>query len=179
MPAKTTKSDSGLYVWALLRISLGFTFLWAFFDKLWGLGFATCRDAKTEAIMHGCKAAWMNGGSPTKGFLSFATKGPFADFYQNLAGRGLVDVLFMVGLLGIGLALIAGIGIRLAVVTGSLLLFMMWTAALWPANNPFLDDHLIYILVLFGLLLTNKQQKWGLRSWWVKQPLIQRFPILE
>ena len=33
-----------LYALALARISLGLIFLWAFFDKLWGLGFATCRD---------------------------------------------------------------------------------------------------------------------------------------
>jgi hypothetical protein len=69
---------------ALLRISLGFIFLWAFADKTFGLGFAT-----TSAN------AWINGGSPTYGFLTFATKGPFADFFKSLAGNNFVDIVFM------------------------------------------------------------------------------------
>ncbi|HST84100.1 MAG TPA: hypothetical protein VLL08_20360, partial [Kineosporiaceae bacterium] len=60
------------YVTAALRIGLGWIFLWAFLDKLFGLGH------ETES-----KAAWINGGSPTNGFLSHATTGPFADLYQN------------------------------------------------------------------------------------------------
>ncbi len=180
MPVKKSNSgDRSLYVWALLRIGLGLMFLWAFVDKLWGLGFATCRDAKTQVIVHGCKAAWLKGGSPTNGFLTHAVKGPFASFYGNFSGHTVVDVLFMAGLLGIGLALTLGIGMRVAVVTGILLLLMMWSAALWPANNPVLDDHLIYIVILLGLYATNKQQKWGLRSWWVKQDLVKRFAVLE
>ncbi len=180
MPIKKRKvSDPSLYIWALLRISLGFTFLWAFIDKLWGLGFATCRDPKTQVIAHGCKAAWIKGGSPTTGFLAHAVKGPFASSYANLTGHGWVDALFMIGLLGIGLALTLGIVMRLAVATGAVLLLMMWSAALWPANNPFLDEHLIYVLILFGLWTVNKQQKWGLRAWWVKQDFVKRFPILE
>ena len=50
----------------------------------------------------------------------------------------------MLGLLGIGVALILGIGMRVAAVAGALLLVLMWTAVLPPENNPFMDDHLIY-----------------------------------
>jgi thiosulfate dehydrogenase [quinone] large subunit len=64
---------------------MGLIFLWAFFDKLLGLGFAT----KAEN-------AWINGGSPTSGFLLHGTKGPFAEFFQSLAGIPTVDWLFMV-----------------------------------------------------------------------------------
>src|SRR4030095_68696 len=142
------KNDLNPLVWSLLRISLGFIFLWAFLDKLFGLGFATCRDAKSGAIDVMCSKAWLEGGSPTTGFLKNGTQGPFADFYQGLAGHAWVDWLFMAGLLLIGLALITGIALKLATISGSLLLFMMWTAALWPANNPVLDEHLVYILVL-------------------------------
>ncbi len=180
MPSKKVSAgDKSLYAWAVLRISLGLTFLWAFFDKLYGLGFSTCRDAKTQIITHSCKAAWINGGSPTKGFLKFATKGPFASFYQGLSGHVWVDTLFMAALLGLGVALTLGIGMRVAIASGSLLLLMMWSAALWPANHPFIDEHLIYIVILLGLYHVNKQQKWGLRSWWVKQDLVKRFPVLE
>src|SRR3989344_5490043 len=104
------KTDKSPYIWALLRISLGATFFWAFLDKLLGFGFATCRDAGTNAVTTFCDKAWINGGSPTSGFLEHATKGPFADFYQSLAGNGFIDLLFMAGLFAIGLVFIIGVG---------------------------------------------------------------------
>lgn len=172
-------NDKSLYFWAAARITLGLTFLWAFFDKLFGLGFATCRDAKTEAVTMFCDKAWVSGGSPTTGFLKFGTKGPLADFYQSLAGNPFIDVLFMAGLLLIGFALVVGIGMKLATVSGVLLLMMMWSAMMLPENNPLLDDHVIYSVVLLGLLAANNRQVWGLRNWWIKQPLVKRLPILE
>ena len=90
---------------ALLRIGLGWIFLWAFIDKVFGLGFAT------EAGKH-----WLTGASPTMGFLKFGTKGPLAGVFQAMAGSPVVDWLFMLGLLLIGLALILGIGMKIAVV---------------------------------------------------------------
>lgn len=180
MATKKKKLDhTGVRIWAALRISIGAIFLWAFFDKLIGLGFATCRSAETGVVETMCSKAWLEGGSPTTGFLKFGTDGPFADFYQGLAGNTAIDWLFMIGLLGIGVALILGIGVRIAAVTGSLLLLMMWTAVLPPANNPFLDDHLVYILVLAGIYRTNANQAWGLRNWWAKQNIVKKFPILE
>lgn len=172
------KAASSFYALALARIGLGFVFLWAFIDKLFGLGFATCRD-KLDAVHVGCSAAWVNGGSPTAGFLGHATKGPLASTYQNLAGHGWVDWLFMAGLLGVGVGLLLGIGMRLSTITGAVMLLLMWSAALWPANNPVLDDHIIYIFVLVALLLSNSQQKWGLRDWWVNTGLVKATPFLE
>lgn len=180
MPAKRkTTKDRSLYAWAAMRIGLGFIFLWAFLDKMFGLGFATCRDAKTEQVSMLCEKAWVEGGSPTVGFLKFGTKGPFADFYQSLAGNNFVDLLFMSGLLLIGIALITGIATKLAAISGSLLLFLMWTAVLLPENNPVLDDHIIYIVALAGIYLSNDQQVWGLKDWWEKQPLAKAAPFLR
>lgn len=167
-----------LYTIAVMRISLGLVFLWAFFDKLFGLGFATCRDVKTNAVEMLCDKAWLQGGSPTTGFLKNATKGPFETFYQNLAGNGFIDVLFMAGLLLIGLGLVFGLATRLSTITGSLLLFMMWTAVLWPSNNPLLDDHIVYIFALMVVLFADSYQKLGLGGWWRKQSLVKKFPIL-
>ncbi len=173
------KNEKSLFILALARIALGFTFLWAFIDKLFGLGFATCRDAKTDTIAVMCEKAWINGGSPTAGFLTFGTKGPFAEFYQSLAGNTLIDILFMMGLLLIGVALIAGIAMKLATVSGTLLMLMMWSALLLPENNPIIDEHIIYSLVLLALLASNNQQRLGLRDWWVKLPIVRRFPVME
>lgn len=167
-----------LYMIAVMRIGIGFIFLWAFVDKLFGLGFATCRDLATDTTSTLCDKAWIQGGSPTTGFLKFATKGPFAEFYQNLAGNTAIDWIFMLALLLAGVALVFGVGIRLATMGAGILLFLMWTAELWPANNPILDDHIIYIFALMVILFTDSFQKLGLGSWWRKQPLVKKFPIL-
>jgi len=141
---------SSAKIFAVLRIVLGWIFLWPFFDKLFGLGFAT---------EHG--KAWIDGVSPTAGFLLHGTTGPFANIFHALAGNIFVDILFMLGLLGIGLALLLGVAMRLAVYSGSLLLFLMWLALLLPKNNPIIDEHIVYILVLFLLLKLNAGEVWS------------------
>lgn len=177
--AKSKVSSRGLWAIAFLRISLGLIFLWAFFDKLFGLGFSTCRDAKTNVVATMCDKAWINGGSPTDGFLKNGTKGPLADYYHNLAGKQWVAWLFMTGLLLLGLALVLGIGLRIAAITGSILMLKMWAAALPPANNPVIDDHIVYIFALFAIALANGEQKLGLGNWWAKQKMVSKYPILR
>ncbi len=133
----------------ILRILMSFIFLWAFFDKLFGLGFAT----KT-------KEAWINGGSPTHGFLSFATKGPFVEFFHYIASLPITDWIFMGSLLFIGLTLLFNKYIRFGVTIGIILLSFMYLSLLQPANNPVIDEHIIYIFVLILISLkTNNFKK--------------------
>lgn len=175
-----TKSNQWLYrSIALIRICLGATLLWAFFDKLVGLGYSTCLDTKTKAVTRLCEKAWLSGGSPTGGFLENATKGPFAEYFKAMSGITAVDWLFMLGLLLIGLCLILGVGIRVATTTGAILFLMMWLAALPPQNNPVLDEHIIYILALMIVCFANNSQVWGLGGWWQKQKLVHKYSILQ
>ena len=167
------------YVAAATRLALGWIFLWAFLDKLLALGFATGRDAETGAVDRFGPAAWINDGSPTQGFLEFGTKGPLADFYQSFAGAGWANWLFMVGLAGIGIALLLGIGMRIATGSGVLLMVLMWSATLWPENNPFMDDHLVYALVLVMLVLAEAGKTFGLGQAWERLRIVQRFPVLK
>ena len=167
------------YLAAALRLSIGWVFLWAFLDKLLALGFATGRNPKTGAVDRFGDAAWINGGSPTEGFLLHGTYGPFAQFYQSFAGATWADWLFMVGLAGIGIALIAGITMRIATAAGATLLVFMWSAALPPANNPFMDDHIVYALVLVVLARVGAGKTLGLGAGWEKIPLVQRYGILK
>jgi thiosulfate dehydrogenase [quinone] large subunit len=154
------------YMLAGIRLALGWVFLWAFLDKVFGLGFATPSER-----------SWLNGGSPTNGFLG-AAEGPFSGFYQGIAGSGVADVLFMAALLGVGVALLLGIGMRLAAGAGALLTVMMWSAVLPPGNNPFMDDHLIYAAVLVVLALLGAGTTLGLGRAWAATPLVQRAPWL-
>lgn len=151
----------------LLRLSLAGIFLWAFFDKLLGLGFST------KAAF-----AWLSGGSPTTGFLKMATYGPFKPFFISLAGSSVVDWLFMLGLLFVGTALLLGIARKLTAYGGTLMLFLMWLSMFPPKTNPLIDDHVINAFALW-VLLYAKDQKWTLYSWWSKTPPVKSLPILE
>jgi thiosulfate dehydrogenase (quinone) large subunit len=153
------------YTFAVARVALGFVFLWAFLDKLIGLDHATPSAN-----------AWINGGSPSTGFLS-SVEGPFAETFHSIAGTP-ADWLFMAGLLGIGVALILGIGMRIAAASGALLLVFMWAAVLPIVNNPFLDDHLVYAIVLVGLALMHAGDTAGLGTMWRNLPLVKRYPVL-
>ncbi|MEO3784680.1 hypothetical protein ABGB12_15190 [Actinocorallia sp. B10E7] len=167
-PGPFTESPAARLVWALTRLSIGWVFLWAFLDKTFGLGHET-----PEAN------AWLEGGHPTEGFLSKAAKGPFQSFYNSLAGYTIIDWIFMVGLLGIGVALILGIAMRVAAGAGALMLVMMWSAVLPPENNIFMDDHLVYALVLIGLALVHAGDTLGLGAWWSRLGLVRKFPVLR
>lgn len=161
---KYTKSQ---YVLGLLRIALGSIFLWAFFDKLFGLGFATAPEK-----------SWLAGNSPTFGFLN-NVKGLFSSWFQPLAGSGFVDWLFMLGLLCIGFALLLGIGMKMAAYSGSLLMFLMWLASLPLKNHPVVDDHIIYILILCVLYCFEAGQFLGLGKTWSQTSLVKRFSFLQ
>ena len=168
---------------AALRIGFGITFLWAFLDKLLALGFSTGRsvDAETgiETVDRFGDAAWINGHSPTEGFLGFGAAGPFKGLYNTIAGAAWADWLFMLGLLGIGLAFTLGIGLRLAAVSGAILYVLMWTVVLPPENNPVLDDHLLGALTLLVLAALNAGSTWGLGRSWSETDLVRSHPSLR
>ena len=159
---------------AVLRISTGFVFLWAFLDKMFGFGYATP-----------AARAWINGGSPTKGFLSSVDVGPFQGFFHSIAGDAWADWAFMLGLAGIGVALILGIGMRIAAGAATAMMAMMWIAE-WPlaqhtaagkpsgSTNPVTDYHFIYALVAITTALTYAGHTWGLGRQWAKLPFVQK-----
>jgi len=133
----------------VLRIVMALIFLWAFFDKLIGLGFATSPEK-----------AWLNGGSPTTGFLTNAPKGPFVDLFNGLAGIPLVDWMFMLGLLFVGLTFLFNRYVKWGAIAGAVMVLLMYFAVLPPENHPFLDDHIVYALVfvIFALKANNNEK---------------------
>ncbi|WP_082573598.1 MULTISPECIES: hypothetical protein [unclassified Nocardioides] len=164
-----------------LRIGFGLTFLWAFFDKLLALGYATGANPETGAVDRFGPAAWFNEGSPTFGFLSFGVSEDnwFHGFFTGIAGDAWADWLFMLGLAGIGVALVLGIGIRPAAAAGGLLYLMMYAASFPLENNPVIDDHLLgaISLAVFGATLAG--DTWGFGRTWATSRIVRRFPFLR
>ncbi|TDV44102.1 DoxX family membrane protein [Actinophytocola oryzae] len=164
---------------AVLRVVTGLVFVWAFLDKTFGWGYATAAER-----------SWINGGSPTQGFLGNLDHGPFADMFRSWAGAGFVDWLFMLGLAGVGIAVVLGIGMRVAAVSGALMMLFMWLAE-WPlarftdagqptmSTNPIIDYHIIYALVLITLALVAAGNTWGFGKAWANLDLVRKNPWLR
>ncbi|WP_329558174.1 hypothetical protein OG711_02065 [Streptomyces uncialis] len=158
---------------AVLRVLTAFTFLWAFFDKAFGWGYAT-----------GAGKGWIDGGSPTLGFLSGVSAGPMEGTFHAWAGDAWADRAFMLGLLGVGVALASGIALRLAAGAGMAMMALMWVAE-WPparhlsdgspstSTNPFIDYHVLYAAILVLLAVAAAGRTWGLGIAWARLPLVR------
>ncbi|WP_151478307.1 hypothetical protein [Streptomyces albicerus] len=171
--ARTDTATLRAYAFASLRLLTGFAFLWAFLDKTFGFGYATPSGK-----------GWIDDGSPTKGFLSGVAAGPMESTFHSWAGDTWADWLFMAGLLGVGLALIGGIALRLAALAGTAMMALMWIAE-WPpaqhlsdgapsmSTNPFVDYHVIYAVALIALALASAGDTWGVGKLWARLPFVR------
>lgn len=145
---------------ATLRIVLGLIFLWAFLDKNFGLEYTST-------------TSWMFGtgdGNPTKGYLGGST-GPLADVFKDMAGTPLVNWLFMLGLLCVGLSMTTGAASRIGAFGGTAMVLLMYishpVAGAEPhQNHPFLDEHITEAAAFVLLALTPSGDTWGLGTWW-------------
>lgn len=183
----TSGSKLGWTFLSLARIGIGFVFLWAFIDKLFGLGFATCRDAETKAVNVMCDSAWLAGGHPTEGYLKSAAgefggdpAGVYGEMFKgwgdaNIGGFRFLDWAFMLGLLLVGGALMLGIGTKLAALGAVGLLGLMYIAHFDNTNNPVIDDHIVYSLASVGIVWVELQrQAVGFGKLWRKVPLVEK-----
>jgi thiosulfate dehydrogenase [quinone] large subunit len=84
----------------------------------------------------------------------------------------------MAGMLGIGVAVMAGIGLRVSAVVGSMIMLLMYVAE-WPfianaaSTNPLVDYHIIYALALIVVAAVSAGDTWGLGGWWKSLPLVR------
>lgn len=171
MPDGATGSSHVSRAIAAARIVLGLVFLWAFLDKAFGLTYTTAKEN-----------AWFSGGEPTRGYLS-SSYGPFGDLFQSMAGNGFVDVLFMLGLAGIGLSLTLGAGVRIGAWSGVVMVVFMYASHPVPwadphTTHPFIDSHVVEATILAVVALTPSGDTWGLGRWWRSQPLVRKRPWL-
>jgi thiosulfate dehydrogenase [quinone] large subunit len=144
---------------AAARSVLGLTFLWAFLDKLFGFGWSTKASA-----------SWLQGGHPTKGYLS-SSFGPLAGMFKAMAGNPVVDTLFMLGLLAIGISMTLGIATRLGGWGGLAMVTLMYASHPVPwmmphGSHPFLDEHVLEATVFALMAMTTCGNTWGLGRWW-------------
>ncbi|MTD13399.1 DoxX family membrane protein [Nakamurella sp. YIM 132087] len=153
--------------WAAARVIVGFVFLWSFLDKLFGLGFSAT-------------AGWLDGRSPTSGFLQHgASNGPGV-FFRDLTGGGggWLDWVFMITMAAVGLGLVLGIMTRLAALGGIVWMGLFYLSTYAPTDNPVVDIHVVVVLVLVGIMLSGAGRAYGLGRWWESRWTSGRAPWL-
>jgi len=163
------KTSWGFTVLGIARLMVGFTFLWAFLDKTFGLGFSTPAES-----------SWLQGGSPTSGFLggSIAAGNPFASVWEFfLAINPVTDVLFMLGLLAVGVTLMLGIGTRIAALAAAAMYSLMYLAAFPIASNPLYDTHLLLAVAVIAMAGLAAGDHVGLGRQWHRLVKGNRFLI--
>lgn len=157
------RSPLARHAMGALRLVLGFSFVWAFVDELFGFGYTTPAGQ-----------GWVDGGSPTTDLLTkdpAVTEGALGDLFAHLAG-GAWDWLFMAALLGIGLAVLLGAGMKLAAWAGVVLLGLLYLAELPIGRpdagfaNPLVDSRWVEALALLVLAHTFSGDTLGIGRWW-------------
>ena len=107
---------------------------------------------------------------------TFGAAGPFKGFYNGIAGAAWADWLFMAGLAGIGMALLLGIGMRVAAVAGGLLLRDDVDRRPAPGEQPLHGRPPHLRSDAGGLALVNAGDTLGLGRAWARLPLVGRLP---
>ena len=139
----------------VLRLTMGWVFVWAGFDKL----------------IRGFDAS---------GFLLNASKGPLAGWFQSLgenrAALDVIEPLVIWSQILIGIALIFGVGVRWAAFWGAAQMFLFYIAQFPPEHNPFMEYYLVYVLVLGVLGGLGAGRILGLDGVIERLPIVRRIP---
>ena len=136
----------------LLRLLMGWIFLWAGFDK---------------AI----------NGFTAEGFLVHGTSGPLHGWFQDLGADAtalaVIDPLVVVGQIALGFALVFGVATRLALLFAAVMMFLFYLAQFPPEYDLFADYYIVYIAVFAMLGALGAGRVLGL------DPVIEEMPWVK
>lgn len=158
-------ADRGQFALAVVRMMIALMLLWTFFDNLIGLGYST---PSGEGMI--------DGGSPSESIMFF--EGTFSALFEPLAGSIVTDILLMAAFLFIGGALLLGIGMKITTAVGVFFFALLYLISFPNANNPLLDEHLVYIFALVAIYYYHTEDRYGLGNWWKNLPYVKDYPIL-
>ena len=152
-------SKSSLFILGILRIALGWLFLYAGLTKI------------------------INPSWTASSYLSAAKT--FPEFYLWLTSDSILPIVNFInewGLVLLGISLILGIGVRLSSVLGVILMILYYLPILeFPTigHGYIVDEHIVYALVLTFFAAVRAGRYWGLESWCASLPICRRFPGLR
>ena len=66
-----------------------------------------------------------------------------------------------------------------AAIGGAIWMLLFYSAtAIWPTNNPFVDEHVVYFVVLIGIAIVGAGRYLGLGRYWERFEVVKKHPIL-
>lgn len=154
--------DKGSLCLAVMRIILGWMMIWAFLDKMFGLGYPSPPEV-----------AVINGGSPTEYYLSELVSGPFSGIWNALAGNTVVDTALMLGLLGVGIGMMLGIASKLSTIGMVVMVLLMFTLNIPPDDNPLVNYHVLYAVAGLAIYWLGGFETYGLNERWKRLPMVK------
>ena len=156
-------SDSGTEptILVFMRLCMGWTFLYA---------------ASHQVFVAGWSVSGFLNGTKTFHWLFGPLAGP--------STAPILTVLVEYGHLLIGLSLIFGLMVRLSSTFGILLMLLYWMAHMnfpYISNNLnfLIDEHIVYALVLWLMIVKRAGHAFGLDGWAEKQPLFSNSRALR
>lgn len=124
-----------------------------------------------------------------QGFLANAIPpgNPFMDLWSNMAGNVVIDQLVIWGLTLTGLGLILGAAVRWNAFWAAVMMLFFWASSLEGgllqglpvAHGWVVDDHLVYVVLLFGLGAFGAGRILGVDRWLEETQLVQNNPWLK
>lgn len=165
---------------AILRISLGLVYLWAFVSQGFGVVYTNKAAPPVDAaaptkvdyswhFSYDADKGWISSGfsrSPTNAFVHNNLDGPLAFIPQKLP-TGLVDFMWIFALAGLGIALTFGIAANIAGWGGFALNIMLWLSTFPPSTNPIIDgERVTFTFAILLLMWLQASKYWGVGRWW-------------
>lgn len=117
-----------------------------------------------------------------EGFLMNVPDGNPFGFWTMLAGDPVVDALVIYGQLAIGTALLLGFLVRFTALMGGLQMLAFWAASLEGglmdglpvAHGYVVSNHIVYLLLLFGLGAFGAGRIVGIDTWIENTDIVER-----
>ncbi|WP_233204295.1 DoxX family membrane protein [Halegenticoccus soli] len=115
------------------------------------------------------------------GYLQHAVPeaNPFGGLWPVFATLPLVDVLVQWGLTLTGLGLLLGAFVRWNAFWAAFMMVMFWASSLPLEHAIFVDEHIVYIAVLMGLVAFGAGRIGGLDRYLENTPLVRNNPWLR
>ena len=112
---------------------------------------------------------------------------PFPDFFISMAGNPVVDWLVVWGLILTGIGVLFGALMRFNALMASVMMFLFYLASLQGGLASFLplehgfviNEHIIYIAILWGVAAFGAGQILGVDGWLRKNDFVERHPWLN
>ena len=162
-------------VLVVLRVAMGWVFLFAGIEKVLALG---GKPFSAAGYLQFATAGTWPGVTLEQGQYLNPTHPFWASLGQNAGLVGVINVLVVFGELAIGTALILGLFTRFAAAMGSLMVTFFFIAS-WDFANGIVNSDAIYVILTASLGIMGAGRVFGLDAVIEKTEFVRKAPVLH